>query len=144
MEPARTATMPSESPTSALPDRIRAFLAAPRYATLGTIGAEGAPHQAVIWYALDGDNLLINSRRERHWPRNLLREPRLSIAVTDADEPTHWVGVKGRAELLHDGAAATGDIQAMARRYGKDPQKYAGQDRVTYRVVVDSTFEYGD
>ena len=140
MEPA--STIPTA--TRPLPEGIRAFLAEPRYATLATISGDGAPHQAVIWYALDGDDLLINSRRERHWPRNLLRDARVSIAVFDAETPTHWIGVKGRAALLHDGDAATDDIQAMARRYGKKPAQYAGQDRVTYRVVVESTFEYGD
>jgi PPOX class probable F420-dependent enzyme len=139
MEPSRTPT----AQRSPLPDPIRAFLAAPRYATLATLGADGAPHQAPIWYDLDGDDLLINSRRHRHWPRNLLRDPRLSIAVIDADEPEHWVGVKGHAELLRDGDSAMLDIQALARRYGRDPSAYDGQDRVTYRVVVESTFEYG-
>jgi PPOX class probable F420-dependent enzyme len=138
MEPANgTAADP------ALPDAIRTFLEAPRYATLATFAADGPPHQAVIWYALDGDSLLINSRRERHWPRNLLRDGRLSLAVTDAERPTHWVGVKGTATLLHEGEAAVADIQAMARRYGKDPAQYAGQNRVTYRVTVQSTYEYG-
>jgi PPOX class probable F420-dependent enzyme len=141
MDPAQT-TPPSDL-DSALPPAIRTFLEAPRYATLSTIASDGSPHQAPIWYAVDGDSLLINSRRERHWPRNLLRQPRLSIAVIDFDDPQHWVGVKGRAQLVREGDAATADIQAMARRYGKNPQTYAGQDRVTYRVVVDSTFEYG-
>ena len=140
MEPAQT--LPS--PSSRLSDDIRAFLSAPRYATLATISADGTPHQAVIWYAVDGDDLLINSRRERHWPRNLLRNPELSLAVADAEQPNHWVGVKGRAELLRDGDAALADIQAMARRYSDgDGAQFAGQDRVTYRVTIETTFEYG-
>jgi PPOX class probable F420-dependent enzyme len=137
MEPAHP------SPTSVLPDSIREFLAAPRYGTLATIGADGVPHQAVVWYALDGDDLLLNSRHDRHWPRNLERDGRLSLAVTDVDRPTHWVGVKGVARRFRDGDAAVDDIQALARRYGKDPRQYAGQDRVTFRVLVESTFEYG-
>ena len=141
MEPAQTLPSPSRP---VLPDDIRAFLSAPRYATLATIGADGSPHQAVIWYAFDGDDLLINSRRERHWPRNLLRTPQLSLAVTDAAKPTHWVGVKGRAELLRDGEGALADIRAMAERYEDgDGDRFAGQDRVTYRIVIESTFEYG-
>jgi hypothetical protein len=68
----------------------------------------------------------------------------MSLAVMDAETPTHWVGVKGIATLLRDGDAAIADIQAMARHYGKDPASYAGQDRVTYRVTIQSTFEYGD
>jgi PPOX class probable F420-dependent enzyme len=130
-------------PAAPLPDPIRAFLAEPRIATVATINPDGSPHQAVIWYALDGDHLLINSRRARRWPRNLLRDGRISVAVPEAARPHHWVGVKGRAELLHEGDAAIADIGALARRYGEDPAQYAGQDRVSYRIVVASTFEYG-
>jgi PPOX class probable F420-dependent enzyme len=139
--------MPADSPTSTstpLPDPIRRFLAEARYASLATIATDGSPHQAIVWYALVGDDVLINSRRGRHWPGNLERDGRISLAVMDAELPTHWVGIKGVASEVRRGAAAVADIQAMARRYGKDPATYAGQDRVTFRVVVESTFEYGD
>jgi PPOX class probable F420-dependent enzyme len=126
-----------------LPDPIRAFLVEPRIATISTINPDGSPHQAVVWYALDGDGLLVNSRRGRRWPSNLLDDGRISVAVYEAERPHHWVGVKGHAELLHEGGAAIADIQALARRYGEDPAQYARQDRVTYRIVVASTFEYG-
>jgi PPOX class probable F420-dependent enzyme len=145
MEPAQTPTTSSPARPILTP-AIRTFLEAPRYATLATIGPDGTPHQAVVWYGVDGDDLLLNSRRERHWPKNLLDRPRLSLAVMDADRPNHWVGVKGRAELVRDGDAAMADIQALARRYdGADANvnRFAGQDRVTYRVVIASSSEYG-
>jgi PPOX class probable F420-dependent enzyme len=126
-----------------LPDRIRAFLEVPRDATIATINPDGSPHQAVVWFALDGDELLINSRPHRRWPKNLDRDDRISVAVPDPERPSHWVGVKGRAEKLRDGDEAVADIQALARRYGEDPEQYAGQDRVTFRVAPLSTFEYG-
>jgi PPOX class probable F420-dependent enzyme len=140
MEPAHASPALTSDP---LPDPIRAFLAEPRIATIGTINPDGSPHQAVVWYGLDGDDLLINSRRGRRWPANLGRDARISVAVPEGERPYHWVGVKGRAEPLHEGAAAVDDIQALARRYGKDPEQYAGQDRVSFRIVVESTFEYG-
>jgi PPOX class probable F420-dependent enzyme len=139
MEPAH----PSATTSTPLPDPIRMFLEAARHATIATIGPDGAPHAAVVWYALDGDDLIINSRRGRHWPHNLARDPRIAVAVPDIAIPNHWVGVKGKAAFLHDGDAALADIQALARRYGGDPDAYVGQDRVTYRIVVESTFEYG-
>jgi PPOX class probable F420-dependent enzyme len=140
MEPAQPSPTTSSAP---LPDPIRAFLAAPRIATISTLNPDGSPHQAVVWYALDGDGLLVNSRRGRRWPRNLVDDGRISVAVYEAERPHHWVGVKGRAELLHEGDEATADIQLLARRYGEDPEQYARQDRVSFRIVVLSTFEYG-
>ena len=120
----------------------REFLAAPRFATIATVAADGAPHQAVVWYLLDGDDLIVNSRPERRWPRNLAADPRISIAIYELEQPEHWFGLKGRAELLHEGDEATADIQTLARRYGGDPAKYAGQARVSYRIHVERVFEY--
>ena len=71
--------------TTPLPDHVRAFLAEPRYATVATTDANGAPRQAVIWYLLDGDTIVINSLDGRLWPTNLRRNPHVSIAVTAAD-----------------------------------------------------------
>ena len=128
--------------TTTLTPEARAFLTTPRFATIATVGTDGAPHQAVIWYLLDGDDLVINSRPERRWPRNLAADPRISMAIYEIEQPEHWFGLKGRAELLHEGAEATADIQALARRYGGDPAKYAGQARVSYRIRVERVFEY--
>jgi len=135
--------MDASSGTSVLPARLRAYVAEPRYAAIATLDANGDPFQAIVWYLPTDDGLVINSRRERHWPRNLLRDPRISIAVQDWEDPDHWVRLSGTAEFLHDGEAAFADIAAMARRYGGDPEKYRGQDRVSYRVRVERTFEYG-
>jgi PPOX class probable F420-dependent enzyme len=140
MEPAHASPDPAPVP---LPGPIRDFLAAPRIATIATINPDGSPHQALVWYALDGDDLLINSRRHRRWPKNLARDGRISVAVPDIARPNHWVGVKGDAEQVREGQAAIGDIQELARRYAEDPAQYEGQDRITFRVSVESTFEYG-
>jgi PPOX class probable F420-dependent enzyme len=139
--------MPDDTPaqvrTEALPERIRDFLSAPRYAAISTLDEDGPPHQAIVWYGLEDGGLLISSRAERRWPRNLLRDPRISVAVQDWDVPNHWVGLKGRADLHREGEAAVADIMALARRYGQDPDQYRGQRRVTFLVRVERFFEYG-
>jgi PPOX class probable F420-dependent enzyme len=126
------------------PEAVRRFLAAPRIATISTVDPDGSPHQAVIWYALDGDTILINSRVGRRWPQNLLRDPHLSLAVYEVERPFHWVGVKGIAELAGEGAAALADIMDLARRYGDDPETFRGQQRVTFRVHPQRIYEYDD
>ena len=126
-EPARAARPAADR----LTPELRAYLAGIRWATIATVDPDGAPHEAVIWYGLQDDGLIINSRRTRHWPRNLLRDPRITMA-----------GLKGEARLLHEGAQAIADIQALARRYDRDPSRYEGQDRLTFLVEVEQTFEY--
>ena len=123
-------------------DDIRRFLDAPRFATIATLNDDGSPHQAVVWYLLDGDTLYLNSRRERRWPRNLERDGRINVAVHDHEQLGHWVGLRGRAEVARTGDAAIEDIAAMARRYGGDPAAFKGQDRITFAVRIDRTYEY--
>ena len=71
-------------PRPTLSPDARAFLSQPHFATIATLDPDGTPRQAVIWYPLEGDELVINSAMGRRWPTNLLRDPRISIAVTDA------------------------------------------------------------
>ncbi|HKG57767.1 MAG TPA: TIGR03618 family F420-dependent PPOX class oxidoreductase [Candidatus Limnocylindrales bacterium] len=125
-----------------IPDEIRAFLDAPRFATIATLDDDGAPWQAVVWFMREGDTLLINSRRERRWPRNLERDGRAAIAVHDHEKLGHWVGLRGRAEVARTGAGAVDDIAALARRYGGDPEAFRGQDRITFVVRIERTYEY--
>lgn len=102
--------------TTALPDHVRRFLTEPRYAAVATIDEDGAPRQAVVWFLLDGDTIVVNSRDGRRWPTNLRRDPRVSIAITDHAQES-WVGLIGTVEVVDDQEQAQADIAAMARRY---------------------------
>lgn len=125
-----------------LPAKLRAFLAEPNYATLATIGEDGTPHQAVIWFRLEPDDrILINSRHPRRWPRELLRDPRCAVAVTDLADPMRWVGVQAVVdEVTDDVEAARDDIVALAVRYGDAGEatvtRFRSQPRITFRLRI--------
>jgi PPOX class probable F420-dependent enzyme len=112
------------------------------FGTLATVSADGSPFQAVIWYLVRGDTLVVNSKVGRVWPTNLLRDPRVSLVVEDGYE---WVGVRGRAEAVTDQPSAQADIAAMARRYhADDPAKaermvrmFESQERISFIVHVE-------
>ena len=124
-----------------LPDRVRAFLDDERYATISTIDPDGAPRQAVVWYTLDGDEFVINSRIGRRWPSNLLRDPRIALSVIDAADGARWAGLTGTVRPITDRATTQADIAGMARRYDADDpdairESIAGfesQDRISFR-----------
>jgi PPOX class probable F420-dependent enzyme len=125
-----------------LAPRVRAFLEAPHFATLGTVGEDGAPHQAVIWYALEADGrILVNSRFPRRWPAELTREPRCSLAIMDEANPFIWVGLAGIVEtIVDDVEQARDDIVALAIRYDDAaPEREAAfrsQPRISFRIRV--------
>jgi PPOX class probable F420-dependent enzyme len=127
----------------ALTPEARAFLGASRIAVLATIDPEGGPHQAVVWYRLDGDEVVINSAVGRRWPANLRRDPRIDLTVA---EGYRFVQLRGRVSIVDDQATAQADIAEMARRYHADePEKaealirdrFTRQQRVSFRLRPD-------
>jgi PPOX class probable F420-dependent enzyme len=126
-----------------LSDSVREFLDADRFATIATIDPDGSPRQAVLWYRLEGDEIVLNSRVGRRWPTNLQRDPRISIAVSDATDGYRWVGLTGSARVVSDQATAQADIAEMARRYHADEpdeaerlirEGFERQQRISFRV----------
>ncbi len=120
------------------------------FGTLATLEPDGSPFQAVVWYTLGNDTILVNSKVGRRWPTNLLRDPRFSFVVEQGYE---WVGIRGRAEALSDPAQAQADIAAMARRYhAADPEKaerliregFERQERISFLLHVQAITQRPD
>ncbi len=146
-------TTPTSPSSTSLSQRVRTFLDANRFASLATVDPDGRPRQAVIWYRLDGDDIVVNSKAGRRWPSNLQRDPRVSLAVGDQSDGYRWVGLAGTATLIDDQRTAQADIAEMARRYhADDPAKaerlvqnqFEKQRRVSFRIAIDAVHEHLD
>ncbi len=118
------------------------------FGTLATVAADGSPFQAVVWYLVRGDTLVVNSKVGRVWPTNLLRDARCSLVVEDGYD---WVGVRGHAEPVSDQATAQADIAEMARRYLADEPEEAerliregfeSQERISFVIHVERVTEH--
>ena len=138
-------------PTVPLPDPIREFLDDLRFATISTVDPDGRPRQAVVWYTVEGDEIVINSAVGRRWPTNLTRDPRLSIAVIDATDGYRWVGLSGTVRAITDRATTQADIAGMARRYHADDpaeaerivhEQFERQDRISFRFRASAIVEH--
>jgi PPOX class probable F420-dependent enzyme len=135
---------------TSLPEHVRRFLAVPRFAAVATIDEDGAPRQAVVWFLLDDDTIVINSLHGRRWPANLRRDHRVSMAITDATDQS-WVGLNGTVEVIEDQVQAQADIAAMARRYHADDpaeaeavieRRFSKQRRVSFRLRPSSIHDH--
>lgn len=118
---------------------VRAFLDEPHYAVIATINESGMPHLTAIWYALQGEEVLMNTAAGRLKHLNLQRDPRLSICVVEGER---YVTLYGRATLVDDRTQAQADDMELARRY-EGPEKaqergpsIAAQHRITIRMAI--------
>jgi PPOX class probable F420-dependent enzyme len=125
---------------------VRRFLEQPRFGTVATLNPDGSPLQAVVWYLVDGDEIVFNSRLGRLWPSNLLRDPRVSITVADRYE---YVDLRGEIRCDEDPVLGQAVIAQLTRRYQPDEEiadaQIAGfrkERRVTFRLRASKVFAH--
>ena len=132
---------------SELTPAMRAFLMERRFGVLATVGTTGAPRQTVMWYLLEGDEILFNTARGRRKPEHLAREPRVSLVVEDG---YRYVGVSGTVRLIDDRETTQRDIRRIAEHYQRDAallrpmlERFATQDRLSYRFRIERVISNG-
>lgn len=63
------------------PDEVDGFLRSERTCRVATVGGDGRPHVAPLWFVWDGMSLWLNSLvRSQRWT-DLMRDPRVAVVV---------------------------------------------------------------
>jgi PPOX class probable F420-dependent enzyme len=106
------------------------------FANLGTLNADGSPQVTPVWVDYDGKHVRINSARGRQKDKNIARDPRVSLAIQDPENPYRYLEIRGKVvEATEKGADA--HIDSLAKKYlGKDayPFRKPGEKRVLYKI----------
>jgi len=120
-----------------LTEKARRFLSEPNFAALATVGRDGSPQVSAMWVHVDGDNVVMNTALGRYKERNLRRDPRLAITVTDRENPYDKVTIRGRVVEFIEGDRAENDIDMLSRKYTGQfpyPWRAPGERRVTMLI----------
>ena len=119
---------------SELAENVRAYLDEVRLAVFGTTNADGTPHLTGLWYELRGDTLVFSTVAKSRKVRNLRRDPRVAVTISDPAHPGGFYQVRGRAiSITEEGGPE--HIEMMAQKYtGGSYPWYGGRDQV--RVVI--------
>ncbi len=129
-----------------LSDTGRAFLGEQRFASLATINKDGTPQQTVMWYELQGDEIMMNTAHGRLKDRNLARDPRISICIEDGQR---FVTLRGAVTLNDEIETAQADIKRLAARYSgaeqaeKSAANFRKEHRITLRMKIEGVMERG-
>ena len=131
--------------TTKLSDKARAFLEEKRFAVLATVNKDGSPQLTTMWYLLEGDTIVMNTKVERLKERNMRRDGRISICVPEAYT---YVTISGTVEMIDDPEISQQDIYRLAARYqGEEGAKkrmanFSKEQRVTLRLKCEHVIEY--
>jgi PPOX class probable F420-dependent enzyme len=129
-----------------LSEQARAFLNEKRFAVLATLNRDGTVQQTTMWYLLEDDTILMNTKAGRLKERNMRRDPRISICVEDGYS---YVTISGKVELVDDPEVSQRDIYRLAMRYYGDEhaarqmmERFSGEQRVTLRLKCERVHEH--
>jgi len=125
----------------------RAFVEESHLCVLSTVGADGAPHSAPMWYSIDGDDILMVSGVGSQKLRNIERDPRVAVVVDGRVRPYFALMIRGTAT---PDPMAAGDLrQILAGRYldSKSAAAFVTSRRdapgAVFRIIAERIAEYG-
>jgi len=125
-----------------LNDEIRRLLDGPNFAVLATINPDGSPQTSAMWIGRDGDDVVFSTLAGRRKHKNLLRDPRASFVVLDAEDPYNYVELRGRVDFTED-VGREFDIGLSWKYDGKDPDPdVPGAVRLIGRMTVEKATGY--
>lgn len=123
-------------------EEIDVFLAQERTCRVATVGADGSPHVAPMWFVWDGAFLWLNSLvRSRRWG-DLQRDGRIAVVVDGGERfgDLRGVELRGRAVPVGDVPRRAGEVDGTPRPVDAEvlrcvelafARKYAGRDEFT-------------
>lgn len=90
------------------------FLDGVHFAVVATIGADGLPHQTVMWYERQGNDLVLSTPRGSLKDKHLRRDPRISVCI---EQGYRYLTLVGQVTMINDPEQAAADYARLGARY---------------------------
>jgi PPOX class probable F420-dependent enzyme len=131
--------------SAAIEGRAEELLKAKNFCQVATLRADGTAHVVPVWVDVQDGRAVLNTAEGRVWPRNLERDPRVTLTVQNMENPYEYVTIRGHVgERTTEGADR--HIDEMAMKYlGQDsyPYRQPGEQRVILRIEPEHVHVYG-
>jgi PPOX class probable F420-dependent enzyme len=126
-------------PATVLPPAVRALVEGKNLAHLATLMPDGAPHSAPVWVDMEGERVVFMTDPQSVKGRNIARDPRVALSITDAERPNVMASVRGRVVETIDGDAGWAIVDRLCEQYlGMPYPQRTG--RAAYIIEPDRAF----
>jgi uncharacterized protein len=89
-----------------------------RYINLETFKKNGEGVRTPVWFAIDGDRLVVFTDGTSYKVKRIRRDPRARVAACDVRGSLRGPFYDGRAEILEPGPAEEQAYRLLTRKYG--------------------------
>lgn len=120
-------------------EEYRAFASSGRRTgKFATVGGDGSPMITPVWFVMEGDDLVFTTGGGTAKVRNLRRNPRASLCVSDDEPPYSYAEVRGQVTLSDDPDELLRVATAAGARYmGADKaEEFGRRNGVPGELVV--------
>jgi PPOX class probable F420-dependent enzyme len=107
--------------TAKLTDEVRELFEGANFAHVATVMPDGAPHSVAVWAGLEDDRVVFFTQPASRKARNLERDPRVAISITDYEQPYRTARVRGRVVERRESEPALAVMDRLALRYTGRP-----------------------
>ena len=121
------------SRTATIEEPVRRLIDGANYAHLATLLPSGAPHSVPMWVGLEDGHIAVMTSQNSRKARNLERDPRVALSITDHDRPFVMATVRGRVIERVDGDRGWAIIDRLSQKYIGQPYPLR-TDRVIYLI----------
>jgi PPOX class probable F420-dependent enzyme len=120
-----------------LPEDLVALMRQASPCFISTAMPDGSPQLTQTWVDTDGVRILVNTVEGFQKVRNIRRDPRVAVAVSDPSNPSRYYSIRGEV-LSITSAGAAEHIEQLAQRYLGTPYPwYGGRDQIRLIVTID-------
>ncbi|MDE1855918.1 MAG: PPOX class F420-dependent oxidoreductase [Candidatus Micrarchaeota archaeon] len=121
-----------------LSEEVKKLIEGKNFAHIATLMKDGSPQVTTVWIDHDGDHILINTAEGRVKERNLRRDPRVALSITDASNNYMGAWIRGKVvKMTTEGAEE--HIDKMAKKYtGADKYKRYAPNEKRVLLVIDA------
>ena len=102
-------------------DDVRSLFSGANFGHVATLMPSGAPHSVAVWVGLEGDRIAFFTQPASQKARNLARDPRVAISITDHENPYRTARIRGRVVDTLEGEKALTVIDRLSNRYTGQP-----------------------
>jgi len=104
---------------------------------ISTTMPDGSSQLTLTWVDTDGANVLINTVEGFQKVKNVRRDPRVAVAVSDPSNPSRYHSVRGKViDISAEGARE--HIEELAQRYLGAPYPwYGGRDQTRLILTIE-------
>ena len=110
------------------------------FATLATLGRDGAPQLSEVWFLFEEDALKLSLNTSRQKTKNLITRPQCSLFLLDLQNPYRYIDVRGHARVEPDDDYVFAD--RVGAKYGSNLRQHdqPGDKRVLVRIEPEKIY----